>query len=481
MINPFLVEVAKWSREALDEDNDRYFYHFNDITLIENGQKNYVIGRKGTGKTAIAEYIKSKNSNDVRTILLSFKNFPFNSLYHLKNESYTPPNQYITLWEHVIYTCICFLMKESIYVNYDSRQKLQEIFEIDIEKALQKHISKISDRGFNLGGFGISAGITPKTSHTISKSTDFSDQNEILKNFIINNICNSKYFIMFDSLDEDYKDIFNLDRKDIYFDLLVGLFKAAQNVRRFLNIQSKKTVFPLIFLREDIFDLCRDPDKNKWIDRAINLNWNSTSLQSLITFRLSRAMSANGQHIPFENVWSKFFETHTIRTQNRHNRHENAFKYMLRSTFNRPRDIINFFRECANISIHQNSFLINSKIIKDASIEQSKYIRGEIIDEVHSIIENISEILDMLSEIRKPIFSHSEFHDNYKILFENRENEDKYLKSEIVIQILYHYGAIGNVTTGNHQVYSYNTTSRRINKQENIVIHRSLLKVLDIF
>jgi cold shock protein len=49
-------EVAQWKLEARSEDNDRYFFHVKEVSSIENGDKCYVIGRKGSGKTAISEY-----------------------------------------------------------------------------------------------------------------------------------------------------------------------------------------------------------------------------------------------------------------------------------------------------------------------------------------------------------------------------------------------------------------------------------------
>ena len=45
---------------------------------------------------------------------------------------------------------------------------------------------------------------------------------------ILKNIDESEYYIIFDELDEDYRDILNPDRKDGYFELLISLFKACQ-------------------------------------------------------------------------------------------------------------------------------------------------------------------------------------------------------------------------------------------------------------
>ena len=76
-----LEEVAGWKREAKAEDNDRYFWHVSETDRISQGDKYFVIGRKGSGKTAICEYFSRQTAFDVFAEKLSFKNFPFNELY----------------------------------------------------------------------------------------------------------------------------------------------------------------------------------------------------------------------------------------------------------------------------------------------------------------------------------------------------------------------------------------------------------------
>ncbi len=46
-----------WKLEAKLESKNDYFYHFQEVNSIINGSKYYIIGRKGTGKSSISEYI----------------------------------------------------------------------------------------------------------------------------------------------------------------------------------------------------------------------------------------------------------------------------------------------------------------------------------------------------------------------------------------------------------------------------------------
>lgn len=52
-----LREIMDWKREAKAEDNYRYFWHVKEVDQISQGKKYFVIGRKGSGKTAICEHL----------------------------------------------------------------------------------------------------------------------------------------------------------------------------------------------------------------------------------------------------------------------------------------------------------------------------------------------------------------------------------------------------------------------------------------
>ena len=69
-----------WHLEAKQEHDDLFFY-IDDVNSLKSGEKAYVIGRKGMGKTAISEYLYNQHSPKVFSERLSFKNFPFNLLY----------------------------------------------------------------------------------------------------------------------------------------------------------------------------------------------------------------------------------------------------------------------------------------------------------------------------------------------------------------------------------------------------------------
>jgi hypothetical protein len=72
-----LDEICEWRQEERGEAHHRYFYAFDDVERVVAGKRCFVLGRKGAGKTAIAEHIKSISDGGTFVQKLTFRSFPF--------------------------------------------------------------------------------------------------------------------------------------------------------------------------------------------------------------------------------------------------------------------------------------------------------------------------------------------------------------------------------------------------------------------
>lgn len=473
----FLKEIANWSIEAKEESSSEYFFHFDDVAMIESGKRSYVIGRKGTGKTAIAEHLHRDTRFNKFSRLLSFKNFPFNSLYKHADHQYNRPNQYISIWTYVIYHYICSMLSENQRVASRAEFDMKKSFSFDIKDALAGAVKKITDRSYNLNMLGFEAGLS---SGSQDGEFDFNKANSALREFIRNIIDDSEYFIVFDELDEDYRDILNPDRREGYFELLISLFKAVQNIRAdFSSLNANLRV--VIFLRDDIFDLCRDVDKNKWLDRAVVLRWNESQLRNLVSFRLSQAARIAGEQVSLTDAWNRAFAVSKTRYGTSGGKVSDTFKYMTKRTFLRPRDVISYIRECARTAIADDAVRITNEHIKEAAIAHSSHMRREIIDEMFPLMEDISEVLEVLSKIRKQVFSRKEFNDRYRE-YQNglgAAQRSKLTETQ-VLNLLHHFNVIGSITSGGLHTFAYNSDVKVLNHDETLCVHSAMLRSLSI-
>ncbi|MEJ2793256.1 hypothetical protein WAE56_07550 [Iodobacter sp. LRB] len=471
-----LEEIENWKLEAKLEDNERYFYHTRIVHKILKGQKLYVVGRKGTGKTAISEYLNSISEPNYFAQKLTFKNFPFNKLYELKDKGFTAPNQYITLWKYVIYSTVCQLMKNNPSIDLDSRDKLRDIFNDDIENALPNAVERWTGFKFDLKILGSGIGFGNNKETVEFDGDNWIKRVDILERFLFNQIGVDKYLIMFDELDEDYKDIVALEKYNQYTELLTSLFKAVQDIRaRFKDHK----FFPVIFIRDDIYDIMQDPDKTKWIDYKVDLDWDEASIKNLLAFRIARAIDPNAKPQNFDRVWSQLFIRGLVKYGHKQLRGMPPFEYITRSSLLRPRDYIRFLQVCAGIALENNSLMIKPDYLNESDKSFSNYLRSELEDEIHGIIPDIHRILDIFTILRKQTLKIEEF----KVEFDNAVNQGliKTRDYQFVLQMLFHFSVIGNQPKqASHQVFRYKNKEARLNMKENIIVHRGLFRSLQI-
>jgi hypothetical protein len=466
-----------WKLEAKSETIERYFFHIEEVKAIETGRKNYVIGRKGTGKTAIAESFYNRSEYNQFCEKLSFKNFPFNDLYKLKNEGFTPTNQYITLWKYIIYSFICKMMIKNEAVDNEVRASLAQVFSPEPLSSLARWIARWTATDFNLSILGTGGGAKGQL---VKDEPNWIERVDVLERIVVKNIDRANYFILFDELDEDYRDMVNAQQNAAYTALLTGLFKAVQDVKAVLRRNNIGNVFPVVFLRDDIYSTVQDPDKTKWNDYKIELEWDTGKIKNLLAYRLSRARDPNTNPLSFGDAWEQIFSKSPIVTGGGTGNAIPIFDYISRSTFLRPRDYISFIRTCSELTLNKNGpSSISPEIVKAADMAFSNYLKSEVVDEIQAIIPDIANVFDVISQIRKQTFSRAEFSSTYGRLAQVKKFKEK--DPDFVLQVLFLFSVLGNQPRqANQQVFRYKNKDANINYNEPLVVHRGLFKSLQI-
>ena len=109
----------------------------------------------------------------------------------------------------------------------------------------------------------------------------------------------------------------------------------------------------------------------------------------------------------------------------------------------------------------------------------SNYLRNELEDEVHGLLPDIHDILDVLAHLRKPTFSLGEFRVAYlqKLKAGGITTSDP----DFVAQALFHFSIIGNRPRQKTvEVFKFINKEARLNPRELIIVHRGLYKSLQI-
>ena len=471
-----LSEVKEWKLDAKFEESNRYFYHDNDVSDIESGKYSFIIGRKGVGKTAISHNLYSKVSHDRFCEKLTFKNFPFNSLYALEDGDYTKPNQYITLWKYLIYSAVCRMFVKNEALDTEVRCELEKMYGSNepisnLRRLIKKWVA--NEWSIKLFGMGSKVKLTDDSEHQT-----WIDKVDVLEDIILKYSDVSSYFIVFDELDEDYSSIIQSGGQSNYIALITSLFKAVQDVQ---SVFKGVNIKPVVFLRDDIYDLITDSDKTKWNDFKLELDWNPTSIKKLLAYRLTRAKNENQQEADdFGKAWSSFFTDGKIRYGNKQQKEIDMFTYISMSTQYRPRDYVRYIQACAEETVSENKNKISPHIVRKVDKAFSNYLKEELIDEIHGILPDIKEILMVISEIRKWNFTIEEFKAQYQKAVDS--GAVKTSSPDLALKVLFHFSVVGNQPKNQPDLnfFRYKNKESRFNFNERVVVHRGLFKALQI-
>lgn len=476
--NPVIFNIVNgWNVEAKMEDS-KYFYLYKEVHAILNNRKCYVIGRKGTGKSAICKYITSIKEYNLFSTKLSFQSFPYNVIYGLEDSKYTHPNQYITIWKYIIYSHILKMMIKNQSVDPKVRAELEKIYPPSDAKQLSREVSEWTSVEFGAQVLG-NGGTLKLDKSSKQRTSGWIDYVNVMEDIIKDFSGNAKYYIVFDELDDDYKDITKDNQFQNYIELLTSLFKAVQDIRSLFSKDSGFHIMPVIFLRDDIYAHIKDNDKNKWADLSITLDWNAEKLKSLLAYRISMDDPMRPKNPSFEKEWNLIFTKDMIHTGFSKKKLLHTFDYMANSTLLRPRDFIKFIKACCEDAVDSMK-LISTDVLHNVDRAFSNYLKSEFRDELFPILPDIDKIFDVMSYQRQWIFSPSDFKDAYSKEMQlgniMEQNVDK------VLETLYNFSVIGveNKNVKSKHYFKYINTNMAYNRYENIVIHRGLFKALGI-
>ncbi|MPM27596.1 hypothetical protein SDC9_74109 [bioreactor metagenome] len=466
--------LDNWSVDAKKE-SIRYFCHVEEADYLTSGKKSFIIGRKGCGKTAIAQYICELQSPTHFSSKLSFKNFPFKILYSLENSrDYTQPNQYISIWKYLIYSSICKSMSKNQKIDPEVKGKLEQLYGDSSLTALDKVITKWTNKSFGVEILGVGFN---REREKNKENLSWIEISEILEKIILDYCDESSYYIVFDELDEDYTAFSGNQEKNDYISMLTSLFKAIQDIRSLFETNDKK-IYPIGFLRSDIYSQLQYSDKNKWKESVIDLEWNTARIQKMLSHRLCVAF--NLPRTEFKTIWEKLFSSKKVSMGHRQERLMDIYSYVERSTEFRPRDFIQYVKCCVELAKSKMEYPIMPQTVKDADDNFSEYLKDETIDEVFAVIPEINEILGLLSTIRKQNFRFDAFEKEYNELVKREVIPKRDVKS--ILLILFDAGVIGNQPTMRGKtIFRFSAKSPRFNFNEIMMVHRGLYKALQIF
>ena len=145
-IGDIFLGEADGEDEALTQSNFHEFYYDYDgiIRKVMQPLKYLILGKKGTGKTLLGEYINLKLNEENKSIskIIPFNDFRMHMLRELKSED-VPPNEYIPIWHYIILIELAKLITENNTIsNNENFKKVKSFITKNYQKLLLTYISE---------------------------------------------------------------------------------------------------------------------------------------------------------------------------------------------------------------------------------------------------------------------------------------------------------------------------------------------------
>jgi hypothetical protein len=491
-----LVEVNDFG--SIDAESDELlnacFEANSAFREVLGGRKFLVLGRKGSGKTAIYKKLLSTRQYDTFCVGHVFTDYPW--AYHDLQvvPSAAEQERYLHSWRYLI-----LLSLSKILLNFDSSQPWHadavdplakiESFVIDTYGARDPDITEIFHPGKRLRRLKglkvdmkfLAADTGPDELAMENLPKVFQDVNRSLQELVLASLNpQNRYYVCFDQLDIGFQP-----NSSDYKLRLIGLLLAA---RDFVNAarENGSKLKVLVFLRSDIYHKSlMFEDKNKITDTyKVEIEWDQSeqgpTLKSLMERRFAQVLD-----IPVANGWDTVFdESMEMRG------HQSKYQHILDRTFRRPRDIIKFtnsilktYRERrANNSEIKNQF--TNEDVNLARIEYSDYLRNELVDEIHKYNPEYQIYLEILRQIGYQLFTLRDFTEAYEA-WKSRLTDgiqvEEILERLFEFSIIGFYRAGGSGYGGSEYVYKYMDQRAEFNRSaEKFRVHWGLVDSLGL-
>jgi len=330
---------------------DTYFVPTAQYQQAKNGHARLVVGRKGSGKTALFYALRSTFRPIKSHLVLDLKpeGHQFTKLREVVLAKLPVGVQQHVLTAFWNYLLVMELAHQIVHYEVslayrDLRVKKvfdrivdlhggnEETEQADFSERLLTLVNNIVDKEKELKSLQTTADIT-----RLIHARPIRELNDAITEYLA--ITKRDVWLLFDNLDKGWP-IQAAQKEDIL--LLRALLEATRKLQRQFETRGIE-IFSVVFIRNDIYQHLILEPAERGKETAAMLDWNDTELFKDILGR--RIAQSTGLTLSFDEIWATFFTSHV--------RGEDSFQFILSRTLMRPREVLRFVRESINTAINR--------------------------------------------------------------------------------------------------------------------------------
>lgn len=384
------VHFGASSAENEISDLADYYLTTDEFRRALHGEARLIIGRKGSGKSAVFFRIRDKVSSSRRNVVLDLKPDGY-QLVKLKDRVLSAMDR--GTQEHTItafWQCVLLLEVARAALQLDrSSYKLDNL----LYKTYQQLEDKYKEYGYESGQGDFAERISSLIYRIESRfDDDRSDEGrqltlstpEVTKliydgsikkinDAIVGHLKSKKeLWVLFDNIDKGWKPT-GLDALDIL--TLRALLEASRKLERSLVLEGIVVRF-LIFLRNDVYELLVDQTADRGKEQRVLVDWRDReALKELVRLRVAAGLE--GVREDFDKLWAKIAIRHVDG--------EDSYQYIVDRCLMRPRyllDLLKYARGSALTLRHEK--ILDTDIKKAVS-----YFSTDIIQDTNLELRDV--------------------------------------------------------------------------------------------
>lgn len=376
----------------------RVFYRDGYLDQLLDLDRYFLVGEKGTGKTAYATFLSNEEYKETASSLKNISTTDYEKFNALKSEGHLPISSLKDCWKVILLMLVSEHIKDSersgfIFTNKfkNIREAIDDYYDSAFDPEVVTALEFVQDAELNSRLISKIAGIEAKekTSEKTSRSKFQTSLASIDRAFrdALGSLKLSKDHILFiDGIDVRPSDV----TFEEYIEVIKALSVAIWDLNKdfFGKIRdSRGRIKVVLLVRPDIFDAVEFHNSNAKIrDNSVVLSWKTTytdfkgsRLFALIDGLLGKQVGHD--NLALGEAWSHYFP-YDLPNMRIAEKVDDPFVSFLRYSFYRPRDIVSYLDIMQKyVAQHRpNAESFNDDDFKNCQQEYSDYLLGEVKD-----------------------------------------------------------------------------------------------------
>ena len=419
---------------AEDDAVLEYFLATDAVRDIETNRVFLVLGRKGSGKTAIVRHF-CEGAGPTVSRALSLRGYPWNLHAQRIDRGASEIEAYVSSWRYALVSQLAALVLSKVGSN--SKREVRSIKEFlqdnygghdvalsQLLRPQRLRLSKLSFEPMVLGNKLVGVNLD-RNAGDLGLGLELNALTDSLLEAVRTLCASTGMPPLLLHLDELDQGLSSLDEARAR--MVIGLILAARTLRQQLQ-QKGTTVSVVVYLRSDLWQDLEFSDKNKISQTAtLHLAWDADSLRRLVDARLRAKLRAGAN-------WDSIVAPDLMRGS------QTKWNHVLSRTFLRPRDVIKFLNATLASAKRRDEdpLVFSNEDMVGAREVYSRYLKDELDDEILPHWPLWEEALQACSAIATLTFERNQF----VLEYEKRRSYGNSMSAEDALAMLYRFSVI---------------------------------------